>query len=94
MNVRAATLDVSHEPVDIVTVVVPLLVQAAEAPDDVRLLAPKATVAPDTVIVPLHVREFPMVVLMVELTVRLFAVSSMEIVPPEVLTVTVEVPTV
>ena len=93
LTVRAAILEVSQEPVDMVMVDEPFVVSVA-APDDVRLLAPKAGVAPDRVTVPVHVRLFPMVVLMPELTVRLLAVSSIETVPPDALTTTVEVPTV
>ena len=85
-------LDVSHEPVDIVIVVEPLVVNVA-APNDVRLLAPNAAVAPDKVSVPDHVNEFPMVVLIPEFTDRLLAVSSIEIVPPDALTTIVEAPT-
>lgn len=82
---------VSQDPV--------LIVIAAEAnvrtaaPKEVRLLAPKATVALVIVIVPENVKLATKVVLIPLSTVKLFAVSSMLIVPPEVSTSTVDVPT-
>lgn len=85
--------DVSHEPVDIV--VVALASSTVFAPEVVKLLAPKVNVpALVAVKVPEIVKLAEKVVEMDELMVKLFAVSSMFMVPPEVSTTTVDVPVV
>ena len=85
--------DVSQLPVDIV-VVAPAS-NTVFAPDVVKLLAPKVSVPVLVAVkVPEIVKLAENVVEMAELTVKLFAVSSMLIVPPDTFTTTVEVPTV
>jgi hypothetical protein len=83
---------VLHEPVDIVIVADPNAIVAT--PEHVRLLAPNVAVALVNVRVPENVRELPNVVLIAVLTVTLFAISSIEIVPAETLIAIVDVPTV
>jgi hypothetical protein len=92
VEVNEVADDVSQFPVPIVIVADPNVMVAA--PDDVRLLAPKDTVALVKVSIPDQVRDTPNVVLIPEFTVISFAVSSIETVPPETLTTTKEVPTV
>lgn len=92
VSVNPVIKDVSQLPVDIVMVAEPAV--RVEPAVDVRLLAPKIAVALDSVNVPDHTKELPKVVLIALLTVKLLAVSSIEIVPPETLTTTVDVPTV
>lgn len=88
------TEDVSQLPV-LIIMVEEANVITATPPEDVRLLAPNAIVpALVKVKVPDHVRLTPIVVFIPELTVKLFAVSSIDIVPPEALTTIVDVPTV
>jgi hypothetical protein len=92
VDVKDEAEEVSQFPVLIVMVAEPNVIVAA--PEDVRLFTPKVTVALVRVSVPDHVKEFPNVVLIPEFTVTLLAVSSIEMVPPDTFTTTVEVPTV
>ena len=83
--------EVSQLPVLMVIVDEAKVITAA--PEEVRLLAPNATVpALVKVSVPENVRLLPIVVLMAELTVRLLAVSSMLMVPLDTFTTMVDVP--
>jgi hypothetical protein len=92
VNVNPVIDDVSQEPVDMVMVDDEAVRVAAAV--DVRLLVPNVTVALERVKVPAQVSEFPNVVFIDVLTVILFAVSSMLIVPPDVSTIISDVPTV
>jgi hypothetical protein len=91
--VKVVAEDVSQKPVDMVIVAEAKVIVAA--PLEVRLLAPNVSVpALVAVNVPDQVKLAANVVLIPELTVKLFAVSSMLTVPPDAAITTVEIPTV